>query len=183
MINPSSEDTERIIRSFRFIGHNVRKYDNHILYARSLGYSNEELFELSSRITANDKEEDNRNCYFAEAYNLSYTDTYDFASNDNKMSLKKWEIKLGIHHLENEHPWDQPVDEKYWEEIADYCANDVIATEKVFDHIQADFKARLILAELSGLTPNDTTNSHTTRLIVGRDRNPKANYIYPDLAK
>lgn len=41
-------------------------------------------------------------CGFMEAYNLSYTDIYDFASAGNKMSLKKLEIKMGL-------PWDQPV--------------------------------------------------------------------------
>ena len=39
------------------------------------------------------------------------------------------------------------------------------------------------MAELSGLTPNDTTNSHTTRLIVGNDRNPQSKFIYTDLSK
>ncbi|SFU32995.1 DUF5906 domain-containing protein [Butyrivibrio sp. INlla21] len=180
MINPTPEDVEKLFR-FRLVGYNNRRYDNHIIYARSLGYSNEELFTLSSRIVAGDKKEENRNCFFAEAYNLSYTDIYDYSS--KKQSLKKWEIELGIHHVENEYAWDQPVDESHWEEIADYCCNDVIATEKVFNETEADFKARLILAELSGLTANDTTNSHTTRLIVGKDKNPQEKFIYTDLSK
>ena len=180
MINPSPEEVEKLFK-FRMIGFNCRRYDNHILYARSIGYSNEELFTLSSRIVATDKREENRNCFFSEAYNLSYTDVYDYAA--TKQSLKKWEIELGIHHIENEYPWDQPVDESHWEEIADYCVNDVIATEAVHNHLEADFKARLILSELSGLTPNDTTNNHTTRLIVGRDKNPQDKFIYTDLSK
>ena len=182
MINPSPEEVEKLFK-FRLIGFNCRRYDNHILYARSIGYSNEELFTLSTRIVNSEKRDENRNCFFGEAYNLSYTDVYDYASNDNKMSLKKWEIRLGIHHVENEYPWDQPVDETHWEEIADYCCNDVIATEAVFDATEADFTARLILSELSGLSVNDTTNSHTTRLIVGTDRNPQSKFIYPDLSK
>ena len=180
MINPSPDEVEALFR-FRLIGFNCRRYDNHILYARSIGYTNEELFTLSSRIVATDKREENRNCFFSEAYNLSYTDVYDYAA--TKQSLKKWEIELGIHHVENEYPWDQPVDESHWEEIADYCVNDVIATEKVHEHLEADFKARLILAKLSGLTPNDTTNNHTTRLIVGKDKNPQDKFIYTDLSK
>ena len=180
MINPSPEEIEALFK-YRMIGYNCRRYDNHILYARSLGYTNEELFVLSSRIVATDKREDNRNCFFSEAYNLSYTDIYDYAS--KKQSLKKWEIELGIHHVENEYAWDQPLDESHWEEVADYCCNDVVATEKVFEKTEADFKARLILSELSGLTPNDTTNSQTTRLIVGKDRHPQDKFIYTDLSK
>ena len=183
MINPSPADVENLFK-YRLIGFNNRRYDNHILYARSLGDDNKKLFKLSSMIVAkNDKKEENRNCFLNEAYKISYTDIYDYASNDNKMSLKKWEIKLGIHHLENEYAWDQDVDPKHWDEIADYCANDVIATEAVFNATQADFKARCILAELSGLTVNDTTNQHTTKLIVGNDKNPQSHYIYPDLSK
>ena len=180
MINPSPEDVEKLFK-FRLIGFNCRRYDNHILYARSIGYSNEELFTLSSRIVNSEKRDENRNCFFSEAYNLSYTDVYDYAA--TKQSLKKWEIELGLHHIENEYAWDQPVEESHWEEIADYCVNDVIATEAVHNHLAADFKARLILAALSGLTPNDTTNNHTTRLIVGNDRNPQDKFIYTDLSK
>ena len=180
MINPSPSDVEALFR-FRMIGFNCRRYDNHILYARSVGYSNEELFTLSSRIVNSEKRDSDRNCFFSEAYNLSYTDVYDYAA--KKQSLKKWEIELGLHHLENEFAWDKPVDEKYWDEIADYCVNDVIATEKVHNHLEADFKARLILAELSGLTPNDTTNSHTIRLIVGNDKKPQDKFIYTDLSE
>ena len=180
MINPSPSDVEKLFK-FRMIGFNCRRYDNHIIYARSIGYSNEELFTLSTRIVNSEKRDENRNCFFGEAYNLSYTDVYDYAA--TKQSLKKWEIELGIHHVENEYPWDQPVEESHWEEIADYCCNDVIATEKVHEHLEADFKARLILAKLSGLTPNDTTNNHTTRLIVGNDRNPQDKFVYTDLSK
>ena len=180
MINPTPSEVEELFK-YNMIGFNCRRYDNHILYARSIGYSNEELFELSKRIVNTDKRDDNRNCFFAEAYNLSYTDVYDYSS--KKQSLKKWEIELGIHHVENEYAWDQPVDESHWNEIADYCCNDVIATEKVHKHLEADFKARLILAELSGLSPNDTTNNHTTRLIVGNDKHPQGKFIYTDLSK
>ena len=48
------------------------------------------------------------NCFFGEAYNVSYTDVYDFASAGNKKSLKKLEIEMGIHHQELGLPWDQP---------------------------------------------------------------------------
>lgn len=176
MINPSPEDVERLFK-FRLVGFNNRRYDNHILYARAIGYSNEELFTLSNRIVNGDKKEENRNCFFMEAYNLSYTDIYDFSA--KKQSLKKWEIELGIHHQENAYPWDQPVDEEHWEEIADYCANDVEATAALFEHLSADFAARKILAELTGLTPNATNRQIILKLLVGNEKHPEL--VYTDL--
>ena len=177
MINPSSTDIEDLIR-FRLIGFNCRRYDNHILYARLMGYSNEQLYHLSQRIIEGD-----RNAFFSEAYNLSYTDVYDFASAGNKKSLKKFEIELGIHHQELGLPWDQPVPEDRWIEVAEYCDNDVIATEAVFDHLKADWTARQILADLTGLTVNDTTNTLSTRLIFGNNRKPQSQFNYRNLAE
>ena len=177
MINPTPEEVEALFK-YRLIGFNNRRYDNHIIYARSLGYSNEELFTISNRIVNGDKKEENRKCFFSEAYNLSYADVLDFSS--KKQSLKKWEIELGLHHQENAYPWNEPVDESHWEEITDYCCNDVKCTEAVFNHCHADFIARKILAEISGLTINDTNRQHITRIIVGKDKNPK--HIYTNLA-
>ena len=177
MINPSAEDIEKLTK-FRLIGFNNRKYDNHMLYAKMMGYSVEELFKLSQRIIV----EQDKDAFFGEAYNLSYTDVLDFLSAGNKMSLKKWEIKLGIHHQEFGYGWDQNVPENLWLEAADYCANDVIATEAVFDANQADWDARCILAEWAEMTVNDTTNSLTTRLIVGKDKNPQERFVYTDLS-
>lgn len=179
LINPTSEQVRGLF-DFRLVGYNNRSYDNHILYARSMGYTNEELFRLSQRIIV----EKDKDAKFGEAYNLSYTDIYDFMNAENKMSLKKWEIKLGIHHMELDLPWDQPVPEELWPKVAEYCGYDVDATEAVWNHkdVQADFLAREILAEWAGMTVNDTTNSLTTRIIVGTDKNPKSEYIYTDLS-
>ena len=174
MINPSPNDIAKLCK-YRLIGFNNRRYDNHMLYARMMGYSTQGLYDLSQRIIGGDK-----NAFFREAYNLSYTDIYDFSN--TKQSLKKWEIQLGIHHQELGLPWDQPVPEDMWEKVAEYCDNDVIATEAVFDHLHEDWTARKILALLSGLSVNDTTNSHTTRIIVGDDKNPQNSYIYTDLS-
>ena len=116
--------------------------------------------------------------FFGEAYNLSYTDIYDFSS--TKQSLKKWEIDMGIHHQELGYRWDQPVPEKLWPKVADYCVNDVIATEALFNYLQEDWKARQILADLAGGTVNDTTNSLTTKIIFGKERHPKL--VYTNLA-
>ena len=176
MINPSPSDIENILK-FKLVGFNCRRYDNHILYARYIGYTNEELFEQSQRIINNSP-----NAMFREAYNLSYTDVYDFASAGNKKSLKKFEIELGIHHQELGMKWDEPVPESDWELVADYCINDVVATEAVFDHLHSDWVARQILADLSGLTPNDTTNAHTTRIIFGNERHPQSQFNYIDLS-
>ena len=176
MINPSPSDIEQLLK-FKLVGFNCRRYDNHMLYARLLGYDNAQLFELSNRII-NSKKGDRNNGLFGEAYNLSYTDVYDFAA--KKMSLKKWEIELGMKHLELGLPWDKPVSEELWEKVASYCDWDCIATEAVFNHLKGDWTARQILADLAGMTPNDTTNSLTTRIIFGRERNPKL--VYTDLA-
>ena len=86
MINPKPKDLEWLLGQ-KIIGFNCRRYDNHILYARYIGYSLEELFQLSQRIIAGSK-----NAMFGEAYNISYTDIYDFSS--KKQSLKKWEIEI-----------------------------------------------------------------------------------------
>ena len=177
MINPSPTDVEDLIK-YKLVGFNCRRYDNHILYARMMGYTNEQLYELSQRIINQSK-----NCFFGGAYNLSYTDVYDFASAGNKQGLKKWEIQLGIHHQECPLPWDEPAPEDQWEMVADYCCNDVISTEKVFHHLAGDWTARQILAELSGLSVNDTTNAHTTRIIFGYDQRPQTQFVYTDLSE
>ena len=176
MINPSPSDIEQLLK-FKLVGFNCRRYDNHMLYARLLGYDNAQLFDLSNRIV-NSKKGDRNNGLFGEAYNLSYTDVYDFST--KKQSLKKWEIELNIHHQELGLPWDQPVAEELWEKVAEYCDNDVIATEAVFNHLKADWIARQILSDLAGMTVNDTTNTLTTRIIFGRERRPQL--IYTDLA-
>lgn len=174
--NPSAEVVKSLL-DLRLIGFNNRKYDNHIMYAASLGYSNEELYEVSKRIINNEK-----NATFREAYNLSYTDIYDFST--KKQSLKKWEIELGIKHLESDYPWDEMVPEDLWNDIIEYCSNDVKATEMVFNHLASDWGARKILAELSGLSVNDTTNQHTCALVFGKDRRPdKSQFVYTDLGE
>lgn len=178
MINPSPTDIEQLCR-FKLVGFNNRRYDNHILYARIMGSSNEELYRISKRIIGGGKE--SRNGFFNEAWNLSYTDIYDYAS--KKQSLKKWEIELGIHHQELGLPWDEPVDESLWWKVAEYCENDVRATESVFKATYDDFAARLLLSDLSGLTVNETTRKHVTRIIFGKDQRPQDKLVYTDLSE
>lgn len=175
MINPTAAQVETLFQH-KLVGFNNRRYDNHILWARYLGYDNEMLYKLSTKII-----DGNVGSMFGEAYNLSYTDIYDFSS--KKQGLKKFEIELGLRHYELGFPWDQPVPESEWDKVADYCSCDVLATEAVFEARKQDFVARQILAELSGLTVNDTTQKHTARIIFGDDRNPQKSFIYTDLSK
>jgi hypothetical protein len=175
MVNPAPEEIERLF-GMKLVGFNNRRYDNHILYARYLGYSVEAIFELSQKMIM----ENDRNVMFGEAYNISYADIYDFSS--KKQGLKKFEIELGIIHMELDLPWDQPVDEGMWDKVVDYCANDVIATEAVFESRKQDFVARQILSELSGLSVNNTTQAHTARIIFGNDKNAQQKFVYTYLA-
>lgn len=200
MINPKPNEIEELLR-FNLVGYNCRRYDNHILYGGLIGYSNEQIYALSQKIINGE-----RNAFFGEAYNISYTDVYDFASAGNKKSLKKLEIemgnisdedlkkkgfsdseiriiKAGTHHQELGLPWDKPVPEEKWIEVAEYCDNDVIATEASFLYLKADWTARQILADLAGMSVNDTTNTLTTRIIFGNNRKPQDQFNYRNLAE
>lgn len=170
--NPSPEQIKTLIE-YRLIGFNNLNYDNHMLYAAILGYSVSELYTLSQRIIGGA-----RNAKFWQANSISYSDVYDFASAANKMSLKKWEIKLHIDHQELGLPWDQPVPEELWEKVAEYCGNDVIATEAVFKHLAGDWMARIILADIAGMTVNDTTNNLTKRIVFGDNKHPQSEFNY-----
>lgn len=176
MINPSREEVENLVK-LKLVGFYNRRFDNHILYAAMLGYSIEQLYDLTRKIVV----DNNRNAFFAQAYNLSYADVWDFSS--IKQGLKKFEIDLGIHHMELDIPLDQPVDESDWPRVVEYCVNDVVATEAVLEDRWEDFIARQILAELSGLTVNDTTQRHTAQIIFGNDKNPQRQFVYTDLSE
>lgn len=205
MINPSPSEIEELLR-YRLVGFNNRRYDNHIIYARLMGYTNEQLYKLSMKII-NAKKGDKNNGLFREAYNLSYSDVYDFCV--KKQSLKKWEIELinkandpnskmddytrslclKITHHELGLPWDQPVPEELWEEVAKYCDDDVYATEATWSANQADFVARQIqvalVEQLHGIkaSVNDTTNTLSTKIIFGNERKPQGVFNWRDLSK
>lgn len=181
MINPAPSEMEWLIKQ-KLVGFNCRRYDNHIVYGRMMGYTNEQLYQLSQRIISSGKKGP-KDVFFREAYNISFTDIYDYSA--KKQSLKLWEIELGIHHEELGLPWDQPVPEDMWEKVAKYCDNDVIATEAVWDATQGDWAARKILAKLAGMTPNSTTNSLTTRIIFGKDddKTVQNELVYTDLSQ
>lgn len=201
LINPRPTDIAELIK-YRLIGFNCRQYDNHMLYACMLGYDNQQIYELSQHII-NTKKGEKKKYTFGEAYNLSYTDVYDFASAGNKKSLKKLEIEMsnvandpkskmdddlremlkGIKHHELGLPWDQPVPEARWQEVAEYCDDDVIATEAGFYYLKSDWTARQILADLAGMSVNDTTNTLTTKFIFGNNKNPQNEFHYRNLAE
>jgi hypothetical protein len=176
MTNPESRDIDKLMQA-RLVGYNNRRYDNHILYGAYLGYDNEQIYQLSKRIITN-----SRDAYFREAYGISYADVYDYITQP-KQSLKEWQIDLGLFHSEVEVNWDEPLPEDRWDEISQYCENDVISTEAVHNHRIGDYQARQILAELSGLPINASTMSHTSRIVFGKNRNQKDNFVYPDLSK
>ena len=180
MINPKPHEIEDLLR-FKLVGFNCRRYDNHMLYACLMGYTNEQLYDLSQKIISAKK--GSKGTFFGEAYNISYTDIYDFASSGNKKSLKKLEIEMGIHHQELGLPWDKPVPEEQWETVAEYCDNDVIATEAAFNYLKADWTARQILADLADMTVNDTTNSLTTKIIFGNNKKPQGEFCYRDMSQ
>lgn len=176
MIDPTPSEVEELFK-YRYIGHNVRSYDNHILYAKSQGYTNEELYNLSKRIVSGDKD-----ALFNQARRLSYADTLDFAAAGNKQGLKKYEIKFGAKHLEWKYAWNVPVPKDKLQQWAEYCDNDVISDEMLFDYLQPDFEAREILATMSGLTVNDTTNSHTINILTHDIKDPQKQFVYTDLS-
>lgn len=175
MVNPKPHEIEELIR-MKLIGFNNRRYDNHIMYAAYMGYNNEQLYKLSQKIISG-----NRGALFGEAYDLSYTDIYDFSS--KKQGLKKFQIELGLQHKELGLPWDEPAPKELWELVCDYCANDVITTEQVFNARKDDFSARKILAGLSGLSANHTTQAHTGKIIFGDDRKPQDKFVDTDLSE
>ena len=160
MLNPSPEEIEELIR-LKLIGYNNRSYDNHILWALTLGWPVERIYDLSRRIIA----ENDRRALFGSAYNLAYADLYDIIV--EKRSLKWWEIHLGLPHMELDLPWDQPVPDDRVLDVLEYLENDVRSTRAVRHHRSADFRARQILAELSGLQVCNTNRQHTERLIFG----------------
>ena len=176
MINPKPSDIEELLK-FKLVGFNNRRYDNHMLWACLIGYDNQQIYELSQKLINAPKGESIKYT-FGEAYNISYTDVWDFAA--NKQGLKKWEIELGLKHHELGLPWDEPVPEDMWDKVAEYCDDDVLATEAVFNHLKGDWTARQILADLAGMTVNNTTNQLTTRIIFGKEKHPKL--VYTDLA-
>jgi len=176
MKNPGPAEIEKLFE-FPLVGFNNRRYDNHMLYAAYIGYGKEEIYELSRRIIV-DKD---RTAMFREAWGISHADVFDYST--VKQSLKHWEVKLGLPYNELDLPWDEPIPEKMFEVVAEYCEDDVRATQAVHEARIEDYHARAILADLSGLRINSTTMAHTSKIIFGSDRRYKDQFKHPDLAE
>jgi hypothetical protein len=176
MFNPGAADIEKLL-DLPLVGFNNRRYDNHILYAAYIGYGVEELYELSRKIIVRK----DKSALFREAYGISYADVYDYTT--KKQSLKHWEVELGLKHTELDVDWDKPLPEESWYIAAEYCEDDVRATEAVHQDRIDDFHAREILADLSGLRVNHSTMSHAAKIIFGSDRRHKNYFEYPDLSE
>lgn len=172
LLNPTPAEIEEWLERVAYSGYNCRGYDNHILWARTLGYDNRQLYELSQRIVSND-----RNATFGPAWNLHYSDPFDWMS--KKQTLKWWQIKLGLPHKEMDLPWDQPVPEDRIQDVLDYLENDVKSLRDVAIHCNADFRARQIIADLAGMEVCNTNKQIAERLIfgkLGRDEMPDLRY-------
>ena len=175
MVNPTPQEVEPLF-NLKLVGFNNRRYDNHILYARYLGLPIEGVYQVSKALI-----EGKQSAMYGEAYNISYTDIYDFSS--LKQGLKKFMIQLDIPHMELDLPWDEPVPEEQWHRVTEYCANDVLGTQAVFENREQDFVARQILAEISGLSVNHTTQAHTAKIIFGDNKTPQNEFVYTDLSQ
>ena len=174
--NPTQAQIEWLTQQ-PLVGFNCRRYDNHILYGKLVGEDNAAMFARSQAII------NNEGGFSSGAYELSYADIYEYAAGNHKQSLKKWEIELGILHDEAEFPWGKPLPESDWDRVAEYCGHDVDATEAVFKAIYQDYVGRCILADLSGLSVNSTTQQHAARFLFGDDPRPQDKFVYTDLSK
>ena len=178
MINPKPIELEDLFR-MRLVGFNCLTYDAPILYARYIGYSLYDCWQLSQDIIVHDK----RANFTRDSANIFEIDVYDYLTGDNKQSLKKWEIQLDIPHIEANVDWNEEIPEEMWPTIAKYCGNDVMATEAVFNATQEYFKAREIMCELTDMPLITTTNQLSAKYIFGDIKEPWHEFVYPNLAE
>lgn len=173
------DDIIKLINNYKLIGYNNRKYDNHMIYAAAAGYDNMQLYQLSNNII----KEGVLSCGFVPAYNISYTDIFDYLS--QKHSLKWWEYELHIMHKECSYQWDEPLKREAVPDVISYCDNDVDATYTLFYSKigQTDFLARTILADIAGGNVNMTTNSLSLKVIFKDEKKPQDKFLWRDLSK
>lgn len=180
LINPTAEEMIPFI-SQRMIGFNNRRYDNHLVYARSMGENNIQCYIRSKSIIDGARDVMSVG-YISSAWNMSYLDLYELAT--LKQSLKKWEVLLHLPHVECAVEWGEDVPDDKVEEVAEYNRNDVIATVCLFAHLikVGDFAARQILANISGLPIGSSLRNHFAEIIFQGDKNPQQDFIYTDLS-
>lgn len=187
MVNPKAYEVEALFQ-YMMIGYNILEYDAPLLYGAAMGWTNRKLYDTSDAMINKDLQPPNK----YQAKKMVLYDVYEYckAAGDGK-SLKKWEIELGISHMEMGIPWDQAVPKEMWPQIIEYCKNDVIATERVYDHTKGyrmakDFQVNLVKA-LHGdsirVSTSDTANTLTKRAIFGANTKPQNEFNYRDLAR
>lgn len=171
---PEPKDIQLLYNKYRMVAYKGRTYDCHINQANLLGYSPIEVYKTSKGIIS----EGVLKHGFMDAYGNDYADPYDIAS--KKQGLKDWEYDLGITHIENNHPWDEDLAPEYWDEVDEYCGNDVMALKAVWNEISTDIDVRKFLCDLSGLKMINTNRQHITKFIFKGNKKP--NLVYTDLA-
>lgn len=171
---PKPKDIQLLYNKYRMIAYNGRNYDAHMNRGWLLGNTPIQQYELSKGIISDGALKHG----YMDAYNQDYADPYDISS--NKQGLKDWEYDLGIDHIENNHPWDEPLPQEYWDEVDEYCCNDVKALKAVWKAIQTDVDVRRFLCDLSGLKMINTNRQHITKFIFKGNKHP--NLVYTDLA-
>lgn len=58
--------------------------------------------------------------------------------------------------IQNYNKRQEKMSEEHWDEVADYCCNDVLATEATFDHLSADWTARNRAEHVAEAADKDT---------------------------
>jgi energy-coupling factor transporter ATP-binding protein EcfA2 len=205
--NPSPEDVRQFIfadeygnEPFLFGGHNVRAYDNHIMMAASMGETPEGLFQRS-RVLCDNKASDveKKAAQHRQAWNLSWFDTLELCKSlgfqkgrMERRGLKHRQIKYGIRHIENPHPWDEPLAEEYWDELRIYNANDIISN--VIDFVEnlrgswfskcfTSYDMNKRLGNPPSISPWLTDRQVYESCLFGREQNPSRFFPKVDLRK
>ena len=171
---PQPKDIQMLYNNYNMIAFNGRKYDAHMNYGALMGNTQKQQYALSKSIIADGVLKHG----YMDAYNMDYADPYDIAT--KKQSLKKWEYQLGITHVENQYPWDEDLPHEHWDEVDEYCGNDVMALKAVWKSISSDIDVRKFLCDLSGLKMINTNRQHITKFIFKGNKKP--NLVYTDLA-
>jgi hypothetical protein len=171
--NPTKEDADWLFTQ-KLVGFNNKGYDNHILYGISLGHKPEKIYQISDEIINGGKR-----WYYRDAVGMSYLDIYEMLS--DKKGLKKLQIEHGLNHMELEKPWNESVKPNEIPKILAYCTNDVVTLKQIHKLYDTDYKARQMLAAMSGLPLNASTAEHDAKIIFGDDANPKSQFVYTQL--